>query len=63
VATSIENMQLSNLSILDAMKRGGDSTIKQKVSKQTIEEMLLRNENMSRTSNDYNQTKNLSLSP
>ena len=47
-------MQLSNLSILDAMKRGGDSTLKQKVSKQTIEEMLLRNENMSRTSTDYN---------
>ena len=25
--------------------------------------MLLRNENMSRTSTDYNQAKNLSLSP
>ena len=33
VATSIENMQLSNLSIMDAMKRGGDSTLKQKISK------------------------------
>jgi len=33
------------------MKRGGDSTLKQKVSKQVIEEMLLRNENnLSRTS-------------
>lgn len=43
---------MTNMSIMDGMKRGGDGTQKKLTSKLVIEEMLSRNESKSQLSTE-----------